>query len=166
MKILKKIWLLLAWFSIIFGINFSSGLRAPSPQYAATTTSNITGIIDGTTVSESWSIIEWSHTISDQLNGIVNTPNNNTHDNYTTSLWRVITLIQKAINRLLWILAFVALVYMLYNWFLVLTSWSESKNADKGKKWISTAAIAIAWIGLSWLIISAILRLINNIAAN
>jgi len=166
MKIFKKIWVLLAWLFVSFGISFSQWLRAPSPQYAATTTSDGTATVAGTTVNESWSISEWSHAFSDQLHWIVDTPNTGTYDNYTTSLWHVITLIQKAINRLLWILAFVALVYMLYNWFLILTSWSDSKNADKWKKWISTAAIALAWIGLSWLIISAIIWLINNIAAN
>lgn len=163
MKILKKIWLLLAWLSVIFCIGFSQWLRAPSPKYAATTTSDATATVDGTTV-KSGSINDWSQTISNQLHGIINTPNTDTEDDYTTSLWYVITLIQKAINRLLWILAFIALVYMLYNWFLVLTSWSESKNADKGKKWISTAAIALAWIWLSWLIVSAIIWIIGVIS--
>ena len=164
MKILKKIWLLLAWFSVIFGINFSSWLRSPFPEYWRTTSSDSTATVAGTTVNESWSISEWSRTISDQLRWTIDTPNTGTYDNYTTSLWRVITLIQKAINRLLWILAFVALVYMLYNWFLILTSWSDTKNADKGKKWISTAAIALAWIGLSWLIVSAIIWIIGVFA--
>ncbi len=84
-----------------------------------------------------------------------------TRTDYATPLWYAIRLIQVAINWILWILAFVALVYMLYCWFLVFSSWTEDKNAQKGRKWISTAAIALAWIWLSWLIVSAMIWFIN-----
>ena len=162
MKILKKFWLLLAWFLVFFGINFSfAQLAGWHSQHPDGYDWGDTPIISGNTVSTGSSISEWSNSFSNKLAWIIHIPQSN---EYNTSLWYVIALIQIAINRFLWMLAFVALVYMLYNWFLVFTSWSESKNADKGKKWISTAAIALAWIGLSWLIISAILRLINGIA--
>ena len=107
-------------------------------------------------------INEWWKTFSDKLGWILQIPQK---EDYTTSLWYVTTLIQVLINWLLWILSFVALVYMLYNGFLVFSSGSDDKNASKGKKWISTAAIALAWIWLSWLIISAMIRFINNIAS-
>lgn len=114
-------------------------------------------VIDSQEITD---INEWSKTFSDKLWWILHLPQKN---EYTTSLWYITSLIQISINWLLWILAFVALVYMLYCWFLVFSSWSEEKNASKGKKWISTAAIALAWIGLSWLIVSVIIRFINNI---
>lgn len=166
MKILKKIWLLLAWFSIIFGINFNScwaldGGSSLHPEGYTGSNPSVNEIaVDG-----SWSTSQWINTFTNELSGIINNPDNDSYnDSYNTSLWKAIKLIQIAINRILWILALVALVYMLYNWFLVLTSWTESKNADKGKKWISTAAIALAWIGLSWLIVSAIIWLIKFVS--
>lgn len=107
-------------------------------------------------------INEWWKTFSDKLGWILQIPQK---EDYATSLWYVTTLIQVLINWLLWILSFVALVYMLYNGFLVFSSGSDDKNASKGKKWISTAAIALAWIWLSRLIISAMIRFINNIAS-
>ena len=107
-------------------------------------------------------INEWWKTFSDKLGWILQIPQK---EDYTTSLWYVTTLIQVLINWLLWILSFVALVYMLYNGFLVFSSGSDDKHASKGKKWISTAAIALAWIWLSRLIISAMIRFINNIAS-
>lgn len=164
MQILKKIWLLLTWLFVIFGINFSFAQLAGShSEHPNGYGWSDTPIISGNTVNTGNSISQWSNVFSDKLKGIISIPQ---PENYTSSLTYVVALIQIAVNRLLWLLALVALVYMLYNWFLIFTSWSESKNADKGKKWISTAAIALAWIGLSWLIISAILRLINGIAAN
>lgn len=107
-------------------------------------------------------INEWWKSFSDKLKWILEIPQK---ENYNSSLWYVTTLIQVIINWLLWILSFVALVYMLYNWFLVFSSGSDDKSASKGKKWISTAAIALAWIWLSWLIISAMIRFINNISS-
>lgn len=82
---------------------------------------------------------------------------------YTTTLWYALSLIQISINWILWILATVALIYMLYCWFLVFSSWADDKNAQKGRKWISTAAIALAWIGLSWLVVSAMIWFITMI---
>lgn len=83
---------------------------------------------------------------------------------YTTSLWYALSLIQISINWILGILATIALIYMLYCWFLVFSSWTDDKNAQKGRKWISTAAIALAWIGLSWLVVSAMIWFINNVS--
>ena len=82
-------------------------------------------------------------------------------EEYSTTLWYAVSLVQVAINWILWILAFVALAYMLYSWFLVLSSWADDSKAKKGRKWISTAAIALAWIWLSWLIVSAMIWFIT-----
>ena len=163
MKIFKKLWLLLAWLTVIFGINFSLAINGARSLHPNGYNDDDTPIVNWTWVEDDSSISQWSSIFSNKLAGIIHVPQSNEYD---TSLWYVLALIQIAINRLLWMLAFVALVYMLYNGFLVFTSGSDDKNASKGKKWISTAAIALAWIGLSWLIISAIIWLINNIAAN
>ena len=114
--------------------------------------------IDGTWAED---VQQWSKIFSDKLSWILHLPK---PEQYTDSLWYVLSLVRISINRILWLLAFVALVYFIYCWALVLFSWSENKNADKGKKWISTAAIALAWIGLSWLIVSVIIWFINLIS--
>lgn len=103
-------------------------------------------------------IDQWSHRISRKIKWILRLPQ---PENYNTWLWYVMALIQIAINRLLWLLGTVALFYMIYCGFLVLSWWSDDKNASKGKKWISTAALALAWIGLSRLIVSIMIRLIK-----
>lgn len=102
-------------------------------------------------------IDDWSRTFSKSLEWILHLP---VKDNYPTSLWYVIALIQIIVNWTLAMLSVVALVYMLYCGFLIFTAWSNDKNASKGKKWLSTGAIAIAWIAISWLIISAMIRII------
>jgi len=157
MKFAKKILPLLISSLLIFSINFSiwgdlpwgSGnpyIRKIDSQPPKVDETNPDKIHDG------------SATLSSRLKWIITVPQ---PEDYNTSLWYVMSLIQIAINRTLWILSFVTLVYMLYCGFLIFASGSEDNNAKKGKKWIKTAAIALAWIGLSWLIISAMIRLIT-----
>lgn len=163
MKIIKKIWILV--FTMIssfsfFNIGFCN--MDPTNDFKPTefdwkstpkvNDKNIQGRID-----------EWAYTLTNNLEWVLK-PYEETE--YENKLWHITSLIQIAINWILWILAFVALVYMLYCGFLVFSSGSDDKNASKGKKWISTAAIALTWIGLSWLIISAMIRFINMISSS
>lgn len=158
MQFIKKICITLLsilWFSII---SFWYCLDTPGP-------SHMTFVWDSSPVIDNQDIVdinEWWRTFTDKLEWILHFPQK---DEYTTSLWYVTSLIQVLINWLLWILAFVALIYMLYCGFLVFSSWSDDKDASKGKKWIYTAAIALAWIWLSWLIISAMIWFITLISA-
>ncbi len=154
---IKQIWIIMFGIISVFIINLWYCLRIwPVTEWFKWEASPQ---IEGEEIEK---INEWWKTFSDKLGWILQLPQK---EDYPTSLWYVTTLIQVLINWLLWILSFVALVYMLYNGFLVFSSGSDDKNASKGKKWISTAAIALAWIWLSWLIISAMIRFINNIAS-
>jgi hypothetical protein len=69
--------------------------------------------------------------------------------------------IQTAINWVLWILATISLCLVLYAWFLMLTSWWDSKKYDTGLKIIKNAAIWLAIIAVSRLIVSLIFYVIN-----
>ena len=153
---LKKIWTFLLWFILLFS-SYSEAWLTTWPKTSEFQWDS-TAIMDEKPVDD---INEWSHWFTEHLQWILHLPQK---DDYPTSLWYVMSLIQISINWLLWILAFIALIYMIYCGFLVFSSWSDDKNAAKGKKWISTAAIALAWIGISWLIISVIIRFITNIA--
>lgn len=161
MKILKR---LLVWcliISVIFSVNSTlavGGLGWGSPNFYESYSNEYTNEprVDYNIVSGG--IAEWSASISERVDWIIKT---DTPNNYETSVSHVIAIVNTAVNRLLWILALVALIYMIYCWLLIL-SWE--KNSAKWKKWISTAAIALAWIWLSWLIISAMLWFINNVA--
>lgn len=151
----KKIILSLFIAVPILTLSFGEGLKTWPKQWAFWWES--TPIVGGETVSD---IDKWSYWFAWKLKWILHlTP----RQNYTTSLNYVMDMIQIAINWLLWMLAFIALAYMIYCGFLVFSSWSDNKNATKGKKWIWTAAIALTGIGVSWLIISMILRLIEYV---
>ena len=51
-------------------------------------------------------------------------------------------------------------MYLIYHGFLMVTATGDDTQYKKGIKGIKFAAIAIAGIGASWLIVSAIFRLI------
>ena len=159
----KKIWLFLFLCIIAFWIKcwYTEWLSSLGTSRNTNITQDwdSTPKIDNKDISDN-AIWEWTTHIWDKSAWIIHLPQ---PEEYETKLKYTLALIKIIINRTLWILATVALVYMLYNWFLVLSSWSDDKNVSKWKKGISTAAIAIAWIGISRLIISAMIRFINVI---
>lgn len=160
---IKKIWLFLFICIIAFWIKcwytqWLSSLGIPRNENVSPVWDS-TPKIDNKDISDN-AIWEWTTHIWDKSAWIIHLPQ---PKEYETKLKYTLALIKIIINRTLWILATVALVYMLYSWFLVLSSWSDDKNVSKWKKGISTAAIAIAWIGISRLIISAMIRFINVI---
>jgi len=163
---LKKIWLFLLGSILILGFNFQcTGWLCLDRDHCDGRWSqwddrDSTAKMSWEVVSATDSIWSWSKVMWDESMWIVHLDQ---VENYDTELWYALSLIQITVNWTLWILAIVVFVYMLYNWFLVLSAWSDDKNVSKWKKWISNAAIAIAWIGLAWLIISAMIRFIKNI---
>ena len=72
--------------------------------------------------------------------------------------------IKNAINWILGLLASIALVFCLYGWFLMVTSaWDEKKYSS----WLNVlkyAAIGIAIIWLSWMIISVIFWFVGTLS--
>ena len=68
--------------------------------------------------------------------------------------------IKNAINWILWILATIALIICLYGWFKMVTSaWDENKYKS-GLNVLKNAAIGLAIIWLSWMIVSVIFRFV------
>ena len=80
-----------------------------------------------------------------------------THQNAQT---KTMDVIKNIINYALWMLALVALLYLIYHGFLVLSAAGDDTQYKKGLWGIKYAAIAIAGIGASWLMVSAIFWLL------
>ena len=89
--------------------------------------------------------------------------NNTEIGTHKTALDATMALIQIVINYALAILAFIALVYLIYHGFLMVTASGDDKQFDKGKAGIKTASVALIGIGLSWLVVSLILWFITQL---
>ncbi len=167
MRKFGKIWLFLLGTIMIFWLNFQyvqwAGLSTRDHYDNSKTWSQweerfSTWKVGNEYISSADPIWSWSSLMSKKSTWILHLPQ---RTNYEWELWYLLAIIQIAVNWILGILASVVLVYTLYCWFLILSSWSDDKNVSKGKKWIKTAAIAIAWIWLAWLIISVMIWFIR-----
>ena len=69
--------------------------------------------------------------------------------------------VKSTIKWILWILATIALIICMYGWFKMLTSWGDSKSYDAWWTILKNAAIWLAIIWLSWLIVSAVIWFVN-----
>lgn len=74
----------------------------------------------------------------------------------------ILKLVQNIVNYTLWIVSLVALIYIIIHWIIMLTAAGDDWKFKKWLKWIKNAAVALAWIWFSRIIISFILRLINT----
>ena len=94
-----------------------------------------------------------------------NTEGVQTH-NYLTwkgSAWATwLKAIKRAINMFMALLATVAVAVAIYAWFLMITASGDEKKYQKGISVLKYAAIGIAVVGLSWIIVSLVFRFVNK----
>ena len=81
-------------------------------------------------------------------------------DNYQND--NLIKTIRTAINWVLWILSFIALLLCLWWGFQMMTSGWDQKKYESGLNILKWAAIGLAVIAVSWLIVSLIFYVINH----
>lgn len=74
----------------------------------------------------------------------------------------LIKTIQKAINWVLWILSFIALCLCLWGGFQMMTSGGDQKKYESWLNVLKWAAIGLAVIACSWLIVSLVFYVING----
>ena len=68
---------------------------------------------------------------------------------------------KRAINRVLGLLALIALIILIIQWVLMLVNARDSKKIEEWYTTVKNVAIALIFIGVSWLIVSFIFRAIG-----
>ncbi|MFA7298451.1 MAG: hypothetical protein WC010_02280 [Candidatus Absconditabacterales bacterium] len=79
---------------------------------------------------------------------------------HITAQNKVMTVIKNLINYALGMVALIALVYLIYHGFMIVTAAGDETQYKNGLKGVKFAAIAMAGIGMSRLVVSAIFWLI------
>ncbi len=116
-------------------------------------------------------IRQWAHHIINAYSGDENSIaewivwNDKEISDHTTAVTSTLQIIKNIINWALWMLALVALIYILIQWFIMLTAAGDDAKLKKWWKWIKRACIAIAGIGLSWFIVTFIFWIIRGLAS-
>lgn len=80
----------------------------------------------------------------------------NVGDTATGQQERLLDVVKRFINYVLGLLAFIALVILLYGWFTMITA---AGSDDGYKKWftiLKNAALWLAFIAVAWLVVSLI----------
>ena len=88
-----------------------------------------------------------------------------TQNNQIDAVWnepRIIKTVRNAINWVLWILWLIALILCLWWWFQMLTAAGDDSKVKSWTKVLKHAAIGLAVIWLSWLVVTFIFYLINT----
>jgi len=74
-----------------------------------------------------------------------------------------VNVVKGAVNRVLGILALIALIILLYGGFLMVTSAGEEEKYKKGFTILKHAATGLLLIGVAWFVVSIIFWLANQI---
>lgn len=74
------------------------------------------------------------------------------------TLW----IVRNVVNYALGSLSLVALVYIIIQWLIMVTAMWDDSKLKKWMKWIKRAVVAIAWIWLSWFIVSFIIWIVRS----
>ncbi|MBP7847802.1 hypothetical protein KA013_01085 [Patescibacteria group bacterium] len=72
-----------------------------------------------------------------------------------------VNVVRGAINWILGILAFIALIILLYGGFLMVTAAGEEDKYKKGFTILKQAAVGLILIGVAWFILSLVFWLVN-----
>ncbi len=82
-----------------------------------------------------------------------------------TTAWDTgVKVVKRTINMCLWLLSTIAVVICMYGWFLMVTAAGDEKKYQKGLSVLKYAAIWLAIIALSWIIVGVIFRFIGAAA--
>ena len=158
MKIYRKLLALFTIWVTVYMLNFSNAVIPGWQNYTPLNTDWLNAKVWS---KDNLTIEEWVDFAEKPLGWLISYDKKS---NYGTSLERGLALVQSGVNWTLAILATVAVVVILYNGFMILSSWSNDKNSEKGKSWIKTAAIALVGLLLSRVIISAMIRFIRYVS--
>ena len=113
-------------------------------------------------------IREWAYNIIHSSDGSYKVEWIVKEDNPIETHWEALKdtlqIIKNVVNRALWMLSLVALVYIMIQWFIILTAAGDDNKQKKWMAGIKRAWLAIIWIGLSRFIISWIFRLVRWIS--
>ncbi len=82
---------------------------------------------------------------------------------FTQAQTSTLGLVQNIINILLSFTSLIVLIYLIYEWYMIVTAGTNEDQYKEALKKLKNAAIAIAGIAISWFIVTFIFAAINTI---
>jgi hypothetical protein len=83
--------------------------------------------------------------------------------NFTQAETFTLDLIKNIINILLWFISLIVTIYLIYEWYMIVTAGTNQDQYKEALKKLKNAAIAIAGIAVSWFVVNFIFLALNTI---
>ena len=100
---------------------------------------------------------QWTKGITSWIEWVAKPDINNSEEAKNNTL----NFIKKIVDYFIWLLAVFSLIYLLYNFFIMLTAAGDDNKYKKWIDWIKLTVLVIVGIWLSWLLISFIFYLVE-----
>jgi len=84
-------------------------------------------------------------------------------EDHTTAKTKTLQIIKNFVNYALWLLSLVALIYVIYHGIIIITAAGDDVKYKEWMKGVKFATMALVWIWMSWIIISSIFWILNNV---
>ena len=163
LKLLKYIYII--WLFAFCSMLFANATLVTPPSSAAQPAKifnkDINKIIDKTIWSTTNPIRDGAKNIADNLKLADNTTK---IDNFATALDKVMATAQKVMNYVLWFLALIAIIYLIYYGYILLFNSSDDASTKKAYGAVTNAAWAIIGIWVSRLIISGAFAVVARLS--
>lgn len=78
-----------------------------------------------------------------------------------TAQSQTLSFVRNIVNYFLWLVSFIALIYLIYHGYLMATAAWDDGQFSQGQQGIKYAAIAIAGMALSWFVVSMIFAVLD-----
>jgi len=160
---MKRLYITIIATMCLFWWTSSLAIQVPGPD-SEIYNQNITNIIDTNNIENP--IREWIYMVindgewEQDVKWVLDIGEIETHAEAKSS---VLNIIKNIINYALAMVSLVALVYLIYHGFLMVTAAWNDEQFKKGLKWIKYATIALIGIGVSRFVISFVFYIIRLI---
>ena len=103
---------------------------------------------------------QWATSIWSQTEWIIN---QQPITDFGSAMDQTLLLVQNALNYLLWFLATIALIYLIYHGVPILLSPTDASKVDEAKKAVTRAIYALGGIAFSWLFVSIVFWVLEQV---
>ncbi len=153
---MKKIAILILW--LLWGLWICFG----SVEYfdvdsSSTIKANVNEVVNTDWVGAD-PLRNWTNNVWTRINSPINEP-------ILTSTYaqnRTVMVIKNAVNYFLGFLWLVALIFLLYNWFWILSAWWDDTKASNWYKGLNYSLYALFGVWFTWILVSFAIYLVNK----
>ena len=157
---------ILVWSMISLLWSYSFAQLSTIDNTSPSITQDITRVIDTSDLDNP--IRKWSRLIVESPDGAdsIDIISISKILNFSDAQSQVLWLVQNIVNILLSFISLIVFVYLIYEWYMIVTAGTDEWQYKKALAKLKNAAIAIAGIAISWFVVSFIFAALDTIVSS